>query len=295
MRVFLAGGTGHVGGGILAELLRQGHEATVLARHPPRVPLGTKARFLSGDLGEPDAWQDSLAGHDVCVQAAGLIRNRGANTFQHVLVEGTRHLVAACRKHGVARFVLISASGVDESMTPYQRAKLEAEKIVKDSGLPHTIFRPNIVFGPTDDFTNRFARMMRWGLLPYPGRGAYRLAPVALWDLAPAVVRSLSTAAAINRTFHVCGPESIAYKDLLASVRAAAGRRALLVPTPVWTMKIAGALLSLLPTFPGTPDAIRMLVRGNECPEQDWHRLLHAQPTPFSEGIQRYLARRRPM
>lgn len=296
MRVFLAGGTGHVGGGILAELLRGGHEATVLARRPDRArsgqaPVDSRVRLIPGDVGDPGAWQRELAGHDACIQAAGLIRSRGRNTFRRVVVEGTRSLVAACRTHGVPRFVLISANGAEAARTEYQTTKLEAERLVRDSGLAYTIFRPSLVFGPTDDFTTRFARLLRWGLVPVFGRGEYRLAPVALPDLSTAVVRALATSGAVNRTFHVCGPQSYSFKEVLALIRKASRRRALLAPVPLWGGYAAAALLGWLPLFPVTTDMLRMLVQGNDCPEHEWTRLFRVQPRAFEESLA-YLATR---
>lgn len=291
VRVFLAGGTGHVGGGILAELIRQGHEATVLSRGRRAAALDSRVRHVRGDVAEPSAYAEHFRGHDACIQAAGLLRRRGPNTFQRVVVDGTRNLVAACKAASVPRFLLISANGIDSARTPYQRTKLEAERIVKESGLAYTIFRPSTVYGPTDDFTTRFARMMRWGVLPIPGRGDYRLAPVGLGDLAAAVVKSLGVSAALNRTFPVCGPQSLTYKELLGQIRTAAGRRCLLLPLPAWTVKWATAALDLNPRFPVTPDAITMLMEGNECADQDWVRLFQARPVPVSEGLPRYLGR----
>ena len=291
MRVFLAGGTGHVGGGILQELLRQGHEATLLGRHAPEHPLDRRVRFVEGDVTRPGSWTGQVAGHEACVNAVGIIRDRGGNTFQRVVVDGTKHLLGACWAGGVPRFVQISANGIEPAIVPYQKTKLEGEALVKASGLAYTIFRPSIVYGPTDSFTTPVARAMRWGAVPYLGRGDYRLAPVALSDLASAVVKGLGNPAAMNQTFHVCGPESLAYKDVLGSIREAAGRRALLVPVPKWMGFTGAALLGWIPWFPATTDMLRMLVRGNKCPDQEWARVFRITPAPFAEGLQEYLGR----
>lgn len=294
MRVFLAGGTGHVGGAIRRELLSRRHDVSVLTRNPRGKSLEAGVQVVAGNLGDPGPWQEATAGHDACIDAAGLIRERGGNSFRRVVVEGTQNLIDAGRRHDVARFVLISANGVEANLTPYHRTKLEAEALLKQSGLAYTIFRPSVIYGPTDDFTTRFARMMRLGVLPYPGRGQYRLAPVFAGDLASAVAQSLASPEAVNRTYHVCGPENLPYREVLAAIRRASGRRALLLPVPTWGMYALTGTLGWLPGFPATPSMIRMLVRGNECPEAEWVKLLGASPTRFSKEIERYLGRKKP-
>lgn len=292
MRVFLAGATGYVGGEIREKLVGHGHTVTGLARSPGRTPAGASVRLVAGDVAEPAAWSNEVRGHDAVINAVGLLRERGANTFQRAVVGGTRNLVEAAERHHVGRFVQVSANGVDAGRVAYQRTKLEAERIVRGSKLSWTIFRPSVIYGPRDDFTNKLARMMRLGAMPYFGRGDYRLAPVASWDVAEAVVQSLARPAAAGQTFTICGPEALSYREMVREIRTASGRRSLVLPAPKWVGYAGAALFGWIPAFPADRDALTMLFAGNTCPDHRWGEVLGIQATPFREGIRRYLGRR---
>lgn len=291
MRVFLAGATGHVGGAILDRLLEEGHEVSALCRGAATLAGRKGVTPVPGDIGSRD-WAGALEGHAAVINAVGLIRARGTNTFERVVVEGTRNLVEACRDHGVPRFVQVSANGIDSARVPYQTTKLAAEAIVKASGLRWTILRPSVVYGPRDDFTNRFASLMRLGVVPYFGHGRYSLAPVADLDVAAAVTTCLSTKAAEGRTFHLCGPERIEFRRLLKEIKAASGRRALIVRAPKWAGYALAAVFGRMEWFPADLDALKMLFAGNTCAEEDWKRVLGIQPRPFGPGVRAYLGQK---
>ena len=293
MRVFLAGGTGHVGGAILDRLLEDGHEVSALSRGAGKLAGREGLTPVPGDIGSPD-WAGALKGHAAALNAVGLLRARGRNTFERVVVEGTRNLVEACRAHGVPRFVQVSANGIASARVPYQRTKLEAEGIVTASGLRWTILRPSIVYGPRDDFTNRFARLMRLGVVPYFGHGRYALAPVADQDVAAAAVKSLTIRAAEGRTFHLCGPDRIEFRDLLKEIKRASGRHALVVRAPKVSGYALAAVFGRMKWFPADLDALTMLFEGNTCPDEDWKRVLGIEPRPFGPGIRAYLGRTGP-
>lgn len=289
MRVFLAGATGFVGREVLRRLLEEGHEVTGLARTASPSMTPGLHRFVAGDLQTEGAWMDAVAGHDALINAVGILRERRRNTFRGVVVQGTRNLVAAARRHGVRRLLHVSANGIDAAAVAYQVTKLEAEADVKSSGLDWTIFRPSLLFGPHDELTRTFARWMRLGLFPYFGRGDYRLAPLSVHDAAAAIVRSLDEGATIGQTFPLCGPESLTFREFLEAIRHAAGRRCLLVPAPKWAGYVAASLLGWWRAFPADRDNLRMLFQENVCTDSRWTQVLRVRPISFRKGIRSYL------
>jgi NADH dehydrogenase len=291
MKVFVAGGSGYVGGHIVAALLATGHQVTVMSRNASGAKLPPGVEAVDGDLADHATYAASLAGHDAVVHAVGLIRNRRmqGQTFARVVADGTRALVEASKDAGVGRIVYISANGVEPDGTAYQRTKAAAEDAVRDSGIPYTILRPSLIFAEDDDFVNQMRRLLRLGAVPYFGRGDYRFAPVHADDVAMAVARSLVEERAKDRVFHVCGPESVTYKELLKEIKAASGSRGLVVYMPKWMVRVAAFLLGWLPFFPATNPSLTMLFAGNTCPEADWTQVLGIDPVPFREGIRRFL------
>lgn len=292
MRVFLAGATGFVGGAIRDELVANGHSVTALSRDVASLAGHPRIGAVAGDVAEPGPWSVALRGHDAVVNAVGLLRERGSNTFQRCVVEGARNLVEAAHNARVKRFVQVSANGIDAARVPYQRTKLEAERIVRGSGLDWTIWRPSLVIGPRDDLTNRFARLFRWfRLVPYFGDGRYALAPVAASDLARAIVRGMNDAKSRHATYEACGPQAIPYKEFLRTIRRVAKIRGGVVYAPRWVGYVLAGLFGRFRWFPADVDSLRMLFEGNTCRDVSWVRLLDRAPQRFEVALQKYLGR----
>jgi uncharacterized protein YbjT (DUF2867 family) len=294
MRVLVLGGTGYVGRHVAVALREAGHDVSVASRRL-KSPPWRGVRTVPADLRDPASLGAALKGQEALVHAVGLIRNRRlkGQTFERVVAEGTKNLMAACKDVGIQRFVLVSANGTRVDGTSYQRTKWHAEEAVRGSGIPATIFRPSIVYGADDDFTNKFRKLMRLGAVPYFGRGDYMLAPVKAEDLARAVARSLEVPSSIGKTYDVCGPERVSYREMLRIIKGASGSHALLLPVPKFAIRLAARLLGWIPWFPANNDMLTMLFEGNVCPETAWASMFGIKPTPFSQGVRDYLGKRR--
>jgi NADH dehydrogenase len=159
----------------------------------------------------------------------------------------------------------ISAIGADaNSPSHYARAKAEGERLVLAAASKAVIVRPSIVFGPEDDFFNRFAALARMApALPLVGGGHTRMQPVFAGDVAEAVAKSVNGDLAAGTIYELGGPDVRTFRQLMEFVLTTIGRRRLLVPVPFALMTLQATVLQLLPKPPITPDQVELLKRDN--------------------------------
>jgi NADH dehydrogenase len=193
--------------------------------------------------------------------------------------------------------VHLSAIGADPtSAAAYARSKAAGEAAVREAFPEATILRPSIVFGPEDDFFNRFAAMaMISPILPLIGGGRTRFQPVYVGDVADAVVAALLRPDAAGQTYELGGPNIFSFRQLLEIMLRMIGRRRCLVTLPFALASLQGALLQNLPTPPLTLDQVRLLRRDNIVdPKAKTLADLDLMATTLDAVLPGYLARYRP-
>jgi uncharacterized protein YbjT (DUF2867 family) len=272
--VLVTGATGFVGSHVVPELLAGGF--TVVALQHARAATGTAAAAgppagvvaRPGDITRPETLAAALAGVDAVVHLVALVRDRtGGHDLARVNLDGTRNLIAAMQAAGVRRLVHLGALGVaDRPELHYAASKARAEAAVAASGLDWTILKPSVMFGPGDGFFNILAGLVRipFPVVPVPGRGDSRFQPLHAADLAHCVRLSLERPATIGRSFELGGPRIWTYREIVAEVARALGRRRVLVGMPVPLIRaVAGTCERLRLPFPVATDQLRQLVLDN--------------------------------
>ena len=202
-------------------------------------------------------------------------------------------MAAAAASAGAKRLVHVSAIGADPAAdSRYAATKGEGENAVRAAFPGATILRPSIVFGPEDNFFNRFAGMTR--LLPFMPviEGATRMQPVFVGDVADAVLAALQSDAAIGKTYELGGPKVWLFVDLLAYILKVTGRDLSLVNMPVPLVRLQACVLELLPGKLLTRDQLKMLARDNVvAPGALGLSDLGISPTPVEQIVPAYLRR----
>ncbi len=266
------GGSGFVGRHVVRRLAQRGYRVRVAVRRPDLAghlqPLGTVGQIVpvQANVRHKDSLAAAAQGANVVVNLVGILNNAGAQTFDTVHAEGARAAAEAARECGAARFIQMSAIGADaNSSSSYARTKAEGEALAADAFAGTQIVRPSIVFGPEDDFFNRFAAMARFApALPLVGGGATRFQPIFVGDIAEAVVRlAQGQGDAGGCVYELGGPEVLSFKALLEFTLSVAGRRRLLVPLPFPVAKLMGAVLGILPKPLLTMDQVELLKADN--------------------------------
>lgn len=269
--VTIYGGSGFIGRHVVRALARTGTRVRVAVRRPDLAghlqPLGGVGQIaaVQANVSYPDSLLPAAEGADAVVNLVGILAQSGRQTFKAVQDEGARHVAEAARKAGARAFVHMSAIGADaKSPSLYAKTKAEGEKAVREVQPDAVILRPSVVFGPEDDFFNRFASLARlFPALPLIGGGKTKFQPVFAGDVAKAVLAALSGEARQGAVYELGGPEILTMKDVMERVLDYTMRRKLLLNLPFPLAKLQGRLLQMLPNPPLTLDQVRLLERDN--------------------------------
>jgi len=267
MRVLVTGATGFLGSHVAEQIARQGHAVRVLVRRTSDRSFlrGFETEEALGDVTQPDGLAAAVEGVDAVVHAAGLVKARSAAEFEAVNAGGTANLLAALDPaHPLRRFVLISslaAHGPSEDgrprpldapaapVTAYGRSKLRAEELVRSwagDGHAAAIIRPSMIYGPRDRQLLPFFRLARWRLAPLLGGGTNAVSCVYVEDAARAAALAATAGDdAPSATYALDDGAVYTWRDLLAAVEQAVGKKALRLPSPPWAFA-AAALVSEL-------------------------------------------------
>lgn len=302
--VTVFGGSGFVGRHVVQTLARRGYRVRVAVRRPNEAqflrPMGVVGQVepVQANIRDDASVAAAIAGADAVVNLVGILHQSGKQKFAAVQAEGAARVARAAAAAGISSFVQISAIGADaESPSAYGRSKAEGEAGVRAALPGAVILRPSIVFGPEDDFFNRFAALARLSpVLPLIGGGLTRFQPVYVKDVAEAVARVLERADAAGRTYEIGGPEIATFRELMERMLREIGRSRLLVPVPFALARLKAMFLQMLPTPLLTIDQVRMLAVDNvvsDAAKTETRTLegLGIQPTAMAAILPSYLYR----
>jgi NADH dehydrogenase len=270
-RTAVLGGSGFIGRYVVQRLAARGDVVPVGCRH------AEGARFLmtAGVVGQIAALNVAiddeellsafLARCNAVVNCVGILAESGRQTFERVHHQGPARLARIARDAGVERLVHISAIGADpRSTSVYARTKGQGEAAARDSFPRATILRPSVVFGPEDQFFNRFGAIaMISPALPLIGGGRTRFQPVYVGDVADAVLKCLEDPATAGRTYELGGPLTYTCRQLVELLLDQIRRKRLLIDLPFGLAEVQARLMSVLPSPPLTPDQVELLKSDN--------------------------------
>lgn len=304
------GGGGFVGRYVVRELAARGWRIRAASRRPDLAgylqPMGAVGQIhaVQANLRYPESCSVAVEGAEVVVNAVAIMSGSGKQTLQAVNVDGAREVARAAREAGVKHFVHVSAIGADKnSSAAYARSKAEGEAAVLAEFPDAIIVRPSIVFGPEDEFFNRFANMARYfPLMPLIGGGKTKFQPVYVADLASAIVNAAEGAGKPGTVYEIGGPEVSTFRNLLDETQKWAGRDHPYFPMPFWLAKLQAILTWPLPNSlrPITVDQVRMLKLDNvvseaaKSEERTIAALGVAQPKAAGVVVPEYLERFKP-
>ncbi len=310
--VTVFGGTGFVGRQVVRALAKSGARIRVASRRPGR---GYRLRML-GDVGQIEVVQANvrdeasvsraLDGAEAVVNLVAVLFNSGRQTFADLNETGAATIARIAAKKGVSRFVQISAIGANvNSPSEYARTKAAGEAAVRAAYPGAVIIRPSIVFGPEDDFFNRFAALAAvLPALPLIGGGETRFQPVFVGDLGQAIARAVMDKGLAGQTFEVGGPSVYTFRELMELVLKETQRKRALISLPFGPAGLIGKLgdvqaaikgaVGLVPAPQITSDQIELL-KSDNVPDLSLPGLeeLGVQGTALESVLPTYLYRYR--
>lgn len=255
--VTVFGGSGFVGKNVVRALVKQGWRVRVAMRRPH---TGQDLKVI-GNVGQVQLVQANtrfknsvrraVDGADAVVNLTGILFEQGRQTFETIHIRGAETIAEAAADAGVSNYVHMSAIGADvEAESAYARSKGEGEQAVREALPQADILRPSIVFGPEDDFFNRFAALSTLSpVMPLIGGGETRFQPVYAGDVAEAIAKVLGQGTS-GQTYELGGPHIYSFRELMQFTLETVNRKRILLPVP-WVaasaLGLKGELLGLLP------------------------------------------------
>ena len=252
--VTVFGGSGFIGRYVVLALAKRGYNVRAAVRRPDLAgflqPMGNVGQIVAvqANLRNRESVDRAVEGSDHVVNLVGILFERGRNTFDNVQQAGAQAVAESCRAAGVG-LTHVSAIGADSaSRSDYARTKGLAEEAVRQAVPGATIIRPSIVFGPEDEFFNKFAEMARFSpFLPLIGRGVTHFQPVYVGDVAEAIAKSVDGDVEPGRTWELGGPEILDFRQCLTLMLEMIGRKRAFISIPWWAAKLLGRMMSLVP------------------------------------------------
>ncbi|MEM9276939.1 MAG: complex I NDUFA9 subunit family protein [Pseudomonadota bacterium] len=304
--VTIFGGSGFVGRHTVRALSNRGYQVRVAVRRPDLAghlkPLGNvgQIQLVQANLRYRKSVEAAVRGSDVVVNLVGILQESGRQKFDAVQTLGARAVAEATREVG-ARLVHMSAIGANpDSLSGYGESKGEGEQAVHSVIKDAIIVRPSIVFGPEDDFFNRFGAMARIApALPLIGGGETKFQPVYVGDVAEAIARAVDGDLTAGKIYELGGPQVASFRECLELLLEETGRKRMLVNLPWFAAGMIGKLVGWLPGAPITADQVEMLKTDNVVSEKAMKDKLtlegmDIEPTPMSAILPTYLVQYRP-
>ena len=269
--VVIFGGLGYLGRSVGRALCKREYRIRVGVRRPELAghlqPLGKVGQIhaVQANVRYPASVEPAMRDSHVAINLVGILAQSGAQTFDAVVGTGAGTVAKAAGAVG-ARVVHVSAIGADaDSPSRYARAKAAGENAVLSAVPAATILRPSVLFGPEDQFTNRFAALARMSpALPLIGGGVTRLQPVYVGDVADAVADAVDGKTRAGATYELGGPEVLTMREIMEIILATIERRRMLIPLPFGLAKLNSMFLQFAPgPLKLTPDQVVLLRSDN--------------------------------
>ncbi len=291
------GGSGFLGRYVTKRLAAAGHVVRIAVRDPESAmflrPMGRVGQIvpLFCNITQDSSVARAVAGADIVINLVGILAERRAGDFTRIQAEGPGRIARLATDAGVKSVIQVSAIGADPaSPSLYGRTKAEGEQAVRAAFPAAVILRPSLVFGPEDQFFNRFGGLARMAPVMPVIAGDSRFQPVYVGDVADAVMQATSRREAEGAIYELGGPRIMTFREILGWILAQTGRNRPLVNVP----SAAASLLARIPFSGLTPDQLLLLQRDNVAdPAMPGLAELGILPTPIELIVPLYLARYR--
>ena len=296
--ILVTGATGFIGRVLVRQLTETGQKVRVLLRpspKSPRLPKGVPVEVAVVGLDDERGLRAAMRGvNQIYHLASAGAQGRRGSLFK-TDIEGTRTLVQVAKSADVERFIYLSHIGSDRaSAFPIHKAKGIAEEHIRKSGVPYTIIRSTVVFGPEDDFTSTLSTLIRAapGILPIPGNGRTLLQPLWVEDLVTCLVWALQNPDMANQSYDIGGGEYFTLRQVMETVMRVTHSRRLIVPlSPPYMRALFVTLDAFTPGFNVPTYWIDYVAVNRTCPVENLPRTFGLMPARFAYRLN-YLERK---
>ncbi len=296
--ILITGATGFIGRALVRQFSETGQQVRVLLRSSPkspRLPKGVPVEVAVVSLNDERGIRAALRGVDQIYHlATAATQGRGGSLFT-TDIEGTRTLAQVAANAGIERLVYLSHIGADRaSAFPIHKAKGIAEEYIRRSGVPYTIIRSSVVFGPEDHFTNNLSRLIRMspGIMPIPNNGRILIQPLWVEDLVTCLIWALQNPDTVNQTYDIGGGEYFTVRQVIETLMGITHTRRMIVPIPPPYMRVLFVMLdAFLPSFNVSTYWLDYVAVNRTCPVENLPRTFGLMPARFAYRLD-YLVRK---
>lgn len=296
LHVVVTGAAGLVGAHLCRQLVTAGWKVRGIVRDTAKAAArigDLRLEIREADIRDAGAMRSAFAGAGALVHLAAIAIEKSGESYEATNTDATSVILDAARSAGVRRIVYMSQNGASSSSRyRFLRSKGVAEDMVVDSGLQWTVLKPSVIFGPEDEFVNVLARMVRLSpfVFPLPGGGVARFQPIAVDDVARAVLKCLEDATTVHATYTIGGSTPLTLKEMTERILVAMNTSRTLVKMPVSALRpVIAVAEKLLPRPPVTTGLLDLLEMDNVVPENDLTTRLGINPIPFAPEELLYL------
>lgn len=269
--VTVFGGSGFVGRHIVKRLAHKGYLVRVAVRDPESAlylkPMGRVGQVtpVQASLRQPETVKAAVDGADIVINLVGILYETGKQKFDKIHRIGAETVAKAAKEAGVETLVHMSALGADkDSKSKYARSKAFGEEAVREAFPEASIIRPSVIFGPHDDFFNKFGAMAKVSpALPLIGGGQTKFQPVYVGDVADAFMKCVEDKDCAGKTYELAGPSVYTFEELMELVLYEIDAHRGLIPLPFPFATLLASVLELLPVPPLTRDQVTLLKKDN--------------------------------
>jgi uncharacterized protein YbjT (DUF2867 family) len=290
--ILVTGGTGFVGQVLIRHLVSMGFQVRTLLRpssDSPKLPRGVAVEAVICGLKDERGLRAALKGVDVVFHLAGAERMGSRADLMGVDIEGTRTIAGTAADAGVERFFYLSHLGADRaSAYAVLKSKAIAESYIIQSGVPYTIFRSAVLFGPGDQFTTEIVRMLRIspGIFLMPGDGSSLLQPLWVEDLVTCMALAIEDSTMAGHTYAVGGSEFLPFRQIVELLMAVTNNRRWIVQMPpAYLRMLSVSFENSFKNFPLSTFWQDYLAADRTCELDTLPRLFGLMPVRFSRQL----------